>query len=85
MITMIVGVITVVATLVTRMPKPSAVQMTFEPANVPILPAAITLPKGETASAITIGDNWFGIVTKSQKILIFDKLGTLKQTITLTP
>jgi hypothetical protein len=85
MITMIVGVITVVATLVTRMPKPISVQMSVDPTQVPILPAGITLPMGEIASAVTFGDAWFGIVTTSQKILIYDKDGTLKQTITLTP
>ena len=85
MITMIVGVITVVATLVTRMPKPNSVQMAVDPTQVPILPASITLPKDEIASAITYGEGWFGIVTTSQKILIYDKAGKLKQTIALTP
>ena len=72
MITMIVGVIAVVATLVTRMPD----------GRVP-LPDVVTLPAGEMAQAVTIGQGWFAVVTASQKILIFNAKGALLLTVTL--
>ena len=73
MITMILGVIAVVATLVTRMPDGSP----------PVLPDAITLPEGELATAVTMGQGWFAVVTASQNILIFDRSGKLLQTVPL--
>lgn len=73
MITMILGVIAVVATLVTRMPD----------AAPPRLPEKITLPAGEVASAVTMGQGWFAVVTASQDILIFDAAGKLLQTVSL--
>lgn len=73
MITMILGVIAVVATLVTRMPD----------AAPPQLPDKITLPAGEVASAVTMGQGWFAVVTVSQNILIFDAAGKLLQTVPL--
>ena len=59
MITMIVGVIAVVATLVTRMPD----------GRVP-LPDVVTLPAGEVAQAVTIGQGWLAVVTQSQKVTL---------------
>lgn len=48
------------------------------------LPEQVTLPDGSTATAFTIGSDWFGIVTESDEILIYDRAtGTLRQTITL--
>lgn len=73
MITMILGVIAVVATLVTRMPDGTA----------PVLPNSLTLPEGETATAVTMGQGWFAVVTASQNILIFDRDGKLLQTVPL--
>lgn len=74
-IIMIAGVVTVVALLVIRLnaaPAPLA------------LPEQVTLPDGSTATAFTIGSDWFGIVTESDEILIYDRAtGTLRQTITL--
>lgn len=75
MITMIVGVIAVVATLVTRMPDGQV--------SPPELPATITLPVGEVAQAVTMGQGWFAVVTASQKILIFNARGALLQSVTL--
>ncbi len=54
-ITLILGVITVVALLVIRL---SAVG----PAPV-ALPAEITLPAGERAEAVTLGQSWIAVVT----------------------
>jgi hypothetical protein len=75
MIVMIVGVITIVALLVTRM-SPSALP----------LPDTITLPDGAKAQAVTAGDGWYGVVTTDNRILIFNRLtGTLMQELAITP
>jgi hypothetical protein len=77
-LTMIGGVITVVALLVTRMPDGS-------PKPLP-LPDEITLPGGAKATAFTQGAGWFAVVTADDRILIFDRAdGTLRQTIQITP
>jgi hypothetical protein len=73
MITMIVGVITVVWVLVTRMPD----ARNF----VPILPDQLILPPGEVATAVTMGSGWSAVTTLSQKILIFNSEGVLVQTV----
>jgi Family of unknown function (DUF6476) len=75
MIVMIVGVITIVALLVTRM----------SPGALP-LPDTITLPDGAKAQAVTAGDGWYGVVTTDNRILIFNRLtGTLMQEVAITP
>ncbi len=76
MITMIVGVITVVATLVTRMPNANAVTA---------LPASLALPPGAKAVAITQGQGWIGVVTEDSRFLIFNADGSLRQEITVKP
>jgi hypothetical protein len=53
-VTLILGFLVVVATLVIRLsaaPAPLA------------LPAALTLPEGETARAVTMGSDWIAVVT----------------------
>jgi hypothetical protein len=75
MVVMIVGVITIVALLVTRM-SPEALPM----------PEAITLPDGAKAQAVTAGDGWYAVVTTDNRILIFDGLtGTLRQEVAVNP
>lgn len=74
MITMIVGVITVVGLLVTRMPDAT---------SAPVLPDRITLPDGTTAEAVTVGKGWFAVVTTNQSLLIYTTDGTLRQTVDL--
>ncbi len=73
MIVMIVGVITIVGLLVTRM------------SSTPMpLPETITLPDGAKAQAVTAGDGWYAVVTTDNRILIFDRLtGTLRQEVTV--
>jgi Family of unknown function (DUF6476) len=67
-LTMMAGVITIVALLVTRLNG-----------SVP-LPDSITLPDGAAAQAITVGNNWYAVVTTDNRILIFDRLtGALRQ------
>lgn len=72
-LTMIVGVITVVALLVTRMP--GAMQAT------PALPTQITLPDGSKPVAFTQTSDWFAVVTADDHILIYNRDGTLRQDI----
>jgi hypothetical protein len=72
-LTLIGGVITVVAVIVTRMPDASA--------QLPVLPAGLTLPEGTKAAAFTAGTGWFAVVTTDDRILIFDRSGALRQDI----
>lgn len=70
--TMIVGLITLIGLLVTRLPgkAPSA----------PVLPAHVALPDGERARAITFGTGWLAVVTEDDEILILDaRTGALRQ------
>jgi len=62
MLTMIAGLITVVALLVTRMPSAS---------SSPALPADLVLPVGSEPSAVTMGPGWIAVVTTDDRILIF--------------
>ncbi len=70
-LTMIGGVITVVALIVTRMP--TAFQST------PEVPATLKLPEGTTAGAVTFGKGWIAVVTTDDRILIFSDEGRLLQ------
>lgn len=73
-LTMIIGVITVVALLVTRMPAAMR-------ANLP-LPDQIALPDGSTAQAFTQGTAWYAVVTADDRILIYSRAtGALLQDI----
>jgi len=76
-LTMIGGVITVVAVLVTRMQQTAA--------TGPVLPDALTLPEGTKAAAVTAGTGWFAVVTTDGRILIFGRNGQMQQEITLQP
>jgi Family of unknown function (DUF6476) len=72
MVTMIAGVITIVALLVTKMNG-----------AIP-LPETISLPDGTKAQAVTVGADWVGVVTTDNRILIFDRLtGALRQEVAL--
>lgn len=75
-LTMIFGVITVVALLVTRMP-------TAFSAPGPALPEDFTLPAGVKAEAVTFGQGWVAVVTTDDRILIFGRDGQLRQDIDL--
>ena len=81
-LTMILGVITVVAVLVTRIPQTFG-RMT------PILPSSLTLPEGLTAGAVTLGQTWTAVVARdaagAEQILIFGADGTLRQQVPITP
>ncbi len=77
-LTMIIGVITVVGVLVTRMPQAFS-------ASAPALPDGFVLPKGAQAEAVTFGKGWIAVVTDDARILIFGKDGTLRQEVAVTP
>ncbi len=79
-LTMIGGVITIVALLVTRMPAPGPAT----PAAL-VLPDQIALPGGERAIAVTKGEGWFAIVTDDNRILIYNPDGSLRQDLRLSP
>ena len=52
--------------------------------RAPKLPDQIELPDGARAAALTIGNNWYAVVTDDNRILIFDKItGKQRQEITL--
>ncbi len=52
--------------------------------RTPTLPDQIELPDGAKAEAVTIGNNWFAVVTDDNRILIFDKTtGKQRQQISL--
>lgn len=76
-LTMIIGVITVVAVIVTRMPQ------SFR--NSPTLPEAISLPEGTSPRAVTFGTGWTAVVTSDDRILIFNAEGKIRQEIEILP
>lgn len=52
--------------------------------RTPTLPKDVTLPDEASAQAVTIGSNWYAVVTDDNRILIFDKTtGKLRQSVTL--
>jgi len=75
MITLIVGVITVVGVIVTRMPQALA--------RGPVLPDALRLPEGAQATAVTTGEGWFAVVTTDQRLLIYGSDGILRREIVI--
>jgi hypothetical protein len=75
-LTMIIGVITIVALIVTRMP-------TAMRGSLP-LPDQITLPDGTAAQAFTQGSAWYAVVTTDNRILVYSRqTGKLQQEITI--
>jgi len=72
---MIGGVLLIIALLVIRLNDKPA-----------LLPEMIVLPDGVEAKAVTMGDNWYGIVTQSDEILIYHRLrGSLLQRVQIEP
>ncbi len=41
--------------------------------RTPTLPDQVELPDAAKAQAVTIGSNWYAVVTDDNRILIFDK------------
>jgi hypothetical protein len=72
---MICGVLGIVALLVIRL---------SHPVGGPVLPAAVTLPEGAEADAVTVGRGWVGVVTADGRFLVYDaQTGDLRQTLTI--
>lgn len=74
---MIAGVLVMIWVVVTRVPQ--LLQ------GGPEIPAEISLPPGETPSAVTFGKGWTGVVTESGRLLIFGKDGSLRQEVRIRP
>jgi hypothetical protein len=54
--------------------------------RTPTLPDQVELPDGAKAQAVTIGNNWYAVVTDDNRILIFDKTtGRQRQEISVEP
>ena len=71
---MIVGVLVVIALLVTRLRDTG-----------PQLPAEITLPDGARATAFTQGQGWYAVVTDDNRLLVFNRTsGALVQELAIT-
>jgi len=71
---MIVGVLVVIALLVTRLRDTG-----------PSLPAEITLPNGARATAFTQGQGWYAVVTEDNRLLVFNRTsGALVQEVAIT-
>lgn len=68
---MIVGLVVLIGLVVIRLQAP-----------VTSFPDKITLPSGETAAAYTQGRGWYGVVTESNQIIIYDATtGDIRKTI----
>lgn len=72
-VTMIGGVLIIIALLVIRL-NDDAVS----------LPASVTLPNGTVPVAFTQTKDWYAVVTEDNRILIFDLNGELRQTLDVT-
>ena len=71
---MIVGVLVVIALLVTRLRDTG-----------PQLPTEITLPDGARATAFTQGQGWYAVVTDDNRLLVFNRTsGALVQELAIT-
>jgi hypothetical protein len=69
-LSMIGGIVAVVAVIVARFPAPPT----------PALPETLELPEGARVIALTQGRDWYAVVIEGDAILIFDRAsGTLRQ------
>ena len=75
-LTTIGGVITVVAVIVTRMPKALTAPVT--------VPEALALPEGTRAAAFTQAKDWLAVVTEDGRLLIFERDGTFRQEVRIS-
>ena len=69
---MIVGVIAIVAVLVTRLSQPAIT-----------VPDGLALPAGVTAVSITQGPGWWAVATAGGRLMIFDAAGDLTREIAI--
>lgn len=71
-VVMIGGIVTVATLLVIRMP-------TAEELVAVAVPDALSLPEGAVPVAFTRGRDWFAVVTRDERILLFHPDGTLRR------
>lgn len=72
---MALGMAAVVAILWLRLSQPP----------LPDLPAAITLPDGAQAAAVTFARDWTVVVTEAGEVLLYDRAGGLRSRVTPDP
>lgn len=73
---MILGLLAIFALLVMRFSSDPTV----------ILPEQLVLPEGTTATAYTLGPDWYAVVTTDEQLLIYDRsTGELRQTLQIDP
>jgi Flp pilus assembly protein protease CpaA len=80
-LSMIGGVITIVALLVTRMPAALTPRL-------PVLPETIALPAGATPEAVTFGPGWVAVVAAEAdgaRILVYGTDGRLRGEARIAP
>lgn len=79
---MIIGVVTLVGLLVSRL-QAVAPRAETGHASAPLaLPDTLVLPDGARALAFTRGTDWYAVVTTDDRLLIFDaETGDLRQSI----
>lgn len=73
-VTMVLGLVAIVALLVIRLPGA---------APLPELPAAIALPEGAKVQSLTFARTHLVVVTDQGKVLIYTPEGELRQSLTL--
>ncbi len=74
-VTMILGFLAIVALFVMRFGEMARIE----------LPDEIVLPEGVRATAFTLGDDWFAVVTDADEILIFSRVtGNLRQRVAIS-
>jgi hypothetical protein len=73
-VTMVAGLVVLIALIVIRLQTPPLV-----------LPDELVLPEGARAEAFTQGRGWIAVVTEDDRILIYDRASfALRQTIEIT-
>jgi hypothetical protein len=72
--TMIVGLVTIIGLLVTRLPGAG---------KLPVLPEAIQLPAGSRAETVTFGKGFTVVVTDAGRVLVYRRDGSLAQDVPL--
>lgn len=77
-VVMIAGFVMLIATLVVQLNRPAPTLP-----NSLTLPDSLTLPAGTSAVAFAQGVDWLAVVTDDDRILIFDRAGGLRQTVTI--
>lgn len=73
-VTMMAGLVAIVALLVIRLPGA---------APLPELPAAITLPEGAAAQSVTFARDHLIVLTDQGEVLVYTRAGALRQRLAL--